>query len=686
MKEVTTAYHNANKADTRSSDFLIISDTGFSLSVGNGITAWTRKNLYGNELEQGMFRCKVKTANDDYPSDSVLASKGYYLLKKYGHFIFSRVDDLIDTISGITICFEDCFPTEYQICFYSTDAEYDIESGYDIPDSYSPILTNNSKVLQISAEDLFLYSEFKYNNLYEVRIFFKSWSKQGVKPVVLFTTYGEPAVFTKDDLLSVNVTNETDLTSQKVIYNSYACSVIDESDAYNPLLSDSKVYNFTSNQKFKFYNFEMGVNKITNDISLFDHEICFLGSAFFQKATQQGTTVNFEFIDLIEKYDTTYLSEEELELSSHFIKRNIREYLHTLFGEDLDINSVPVALESIVPFYEESKMQILLYLAQIMRKCIYLKDTGVISLKDSSEPTDDGFLIELAQSYQNPVIERVDENNGVLVNNYIYSLSQNSEFAINRIEFYYDGLLKAFIDESGNIYDAETEESIESLPKIDFEEVSMKYIFNDVYNRDSLFAAYNDFETILIPDLAKSYSDLGDYDEVLGDGKTYNIKQSFNYCDTHICFTTKINPKLSKGNPDYTSFVDTTFGALMLLTANIQGQKITSSKSKVQRKKYTSDSKGSPITIDNPAITDYNTAKLVRDWIYSQSERTLFSIDTDWRGDCSLELGDSSVAQIAITQNGVKNYERRYKGIVTKNIIEYNGALKMQSTLLAPVQ
>ena len=405
---------------------------------------------------------------------------------------------------------------------------------------------------------------------------------------------------------------------------------------------------------------------------------------FFQKATQQGTTVNFEFIDMIEKYDTTYLSEDELELSSHFIKRNVREYLHTLFGEDIDINSIPADLESIVPFYEESKMQILLYLSQIMRKYIYTKDTGVISLKDSSEPTDDGFLIELAQSYQNPVIERVDESNGVLVNNYVYSFSQNSELAVNRIEFYYDGVLKAFSNDLVTLYDAETEENIEYLPKVDCEKVSAKYLFNDVYNRSSLFGHFAN-ETIPFEDIKEIINQDGNIEHKYEDGKTYKLESSYNYCDTHVSVEVKYQPKLLKKYTNYDDLISVFFGFALFLQ-NIQGQKITASKSKVQRKKYTSDGKGSPITIDNPAITDYNTAKLVRDWIYNQSEKTLFSIDTDWRGDCSLELGDSSIAQIAITRNGIRNYEKRYKGIVSKNVIEYNGALKMQSTLLAPTQ
>lgn len=317
MRNVTTEYHTANKADTRSSDFLIVSDSGFGLTKISGSSAWVSKTPPGDNPQRfSMWQCGKET------SDSV-TNYGYIEIggRTQETFYFSASQK-----NSITICFEDeCYPTELYIEFYKADG-------------ISPVLkttksdlTNDRKILTYSYEDLYEYAGENESSLHLLRFYFTKWSKQGVKPVILFSTYGEPAIFTKDDLMSVDITLETDITAQSIPYNSYACTIIDEVDAYNPLLINSKIHDFTSGQKFYFFNFEKSVESLTDDLSLYSHEFCPVGVAYFRQAKQQGTAVDFDFIDIVEKYDKTPLSEAELELSSHFIKRNVKDYTRCSF-------------------------------------------------------------------------------------------------------------------------------------------------------------------------------------------------------------------------------------------------------------------------------------------------------------------------------------------------------------------
>ena len=674
MRNVTTAYHEANKADTRSSDFLIVADTGFGLNKINSASGWSLKSRTGlNSEDFTMWRCNTKTSENvtDYGGIYI----GGYSEEKY----YLNAGDY----KNITFFFEgDCYPTEFDIEFY--DCDIDIVNPAVEVIGYK----NNSNMLTHSYFSLLVDAGWDTESLKMLKFRFTKWSKQGVKPVILFATYGEPcAVFTKDDLLSVDITLETDPTAQSIPYNSYACSVIDEVDAYNPLLPDSKIYNFTENQKFKFFNFEKGFGEneaITDNLSLFDHEICPVGTAYFRNAKQQGTAVAFDFIDIVEKYDKISLSDEELELSSHFIKRNVKEYLTTLFGADLDTSSIPADLEAITPFYTESKTQILLYMAQLMQKYIYVTTEGVLSFKERGEWSNKPFNIELAQSYQNPVIEKIYENNGVEVNVYGYSMSQNSELVFNRIEFIFDGETLAYYDGS-TLYDAETDEPLLEIPNYDFESFHVHYKFNDVYDRNSLFGFFLD-APVYMSELQESTEQNGKKTYKYDDGCTFNVAYGFNYCDTHINITLLLEEKLTASNEHYSDIVNTFAFAYLLMLNELQGCKITSATNHVKRKKYSSNDSNSAVTINNPTITDLETAKSVRDWMYNQIEHCAFSIETDWRGDCSLELGDDATVEVAITNNGSKDYESRFIGTVVKNVIEYNGALKMQTTLYAPTQ
>lgn len=659
MRNVTTAYHEANKADTRSSDFLIIADTGVALDRVGNYTGWTKRTL-DSDLGIAQYRCTTK-------SNASITNYGYFDFINY----YNECLDSNGIRQGIHFFFENCYPTEVSVSFYKSTGTLAKTITWE----------NNSPHLKLTYENLYDNALKNTSNLYKVRFSFKKWNKQDVYPVILYTAYGEPAIFLKDDLLSVDITLETDPTAQSIPYNSYACSVIDEIDAYNPLLLNSKIYDFALNQKFKFYNFEMGIDTITDDISLFDHEICPIGTAYFRNAIQQGSAVNFDFIDIVEKYDKTPLSETELELSSHFIKRNVKDYLTVLFGNDLDTSLIPEDLESITPFYKESKTQILLYLAQLMHKYLYVTTSGVISFKDRSDWTED-FSIELEQSYQNPTIEKTYDNNGVEVSVYAYSSSQNTELAFNRIEFIFDGETKVYYNGS-TLYDAETNEEILRIPRFDFNELQMKYVFNDVYDRDSLFGLFFGIP-MYMSEVKENIAEAKT--SIKYENDTLNVIYRFAYCDTHMTVTMTSEERTIESS--YENYYDVVEGmsGFFLLFNQLQGCKITSSTNTVKRKRYNSTDSSSAIVIDNPAIADLNTAKVVRDWMYEQIEHSAYSIDTSWRGDCSLELGDEATAEIAITQNGVKDYESRYIGVVVKNIIEYNGALKMQTTLYSPSQ
>lgn len=666
MRDVTTAYHNANKADIRSSDFLIVSDTGFSLNMTSGSSGWVKKSSIDQSI--GMYRCSKETSEN-------VTDYGYIEFEYYYNAITKYFPEIF-------IYFEDCVPTFYRVEIYTSANAYKGSGSYN----------NKSSNAAGLLADTFLQIVGTRSDTYTIRFRFEKWSKQGVKPVILFTTYGQPAVFTKDDLLSVNITLETDPTAQSIPYNSYECTIIDETDAYNPLLKDSKIYNFTPGQKFKFFNFEKGFNAdddeiITDNISLFDHEICPVGTAYFRDAKQQGTAVTFDFVDIVEKYDNIPLSDEELELSSHFIKRNIKEYLTTLFGADLDTSSVPATLEAITPFYTESKTQILLYMAQLIQKYIYVTTEGIFSFREQSNFSASApFCIELSQSYQNPVIEKNYENNGVEVNMYAYSLSRNPELAFNRMEFLYDGEVKAYSD-GNTIFDPETHEQIFEIPKYDFEKFSVRYILNDIYEKDSLFVApFNGTEKSIaeIQNIINTPS--GKFDVItLEDGSQIVTQYNLFYYDTHIIFEFIPSEKIDANHNYYDKILVYGLSNIIIMD-NLQGCPITSATNSVKRKKYTSDDSGPAVTIDNPLITDFETAKTVRDWMYTQINNSAFSIETDWRGDCSIELGDDVTAEVAITQNGVRDYESRYIGTVVKNVIEYNGALKMQTTLFAPTQ
>lgn len=668
MRKVTTAYRNANKAETRSSDFLVVSDTGFDLNVINSSDVWTYKSRTGlNSDDLTMWRCNRITSETE-------TDYGYVIIGSY------REDKYYSNAApgnNITFLFEnDCYPVEYKIEFFNVD------SDMHNPASTVTGKTNQESLLTFSWLEL-LTSAGGESNLQLLKFYFTKWSKQGVKPVILLATYGEPAVFTKEDLLSVDITLETDPTAQSIPYNSYSCTVIDETDAYNPLIPDSKIYNFAHNQKFKFFNFEKGFSDediITDELSLFDYEICPVGTAYFRNAKQQGTAVAFDFIDIVEKYDNIHLSDSELKLSSHFTKRNVKSYLTTLFGNDLNVSQIPSDLESITPFYTESKAKILLYMAQIMQKYIYVTTEGILSFKGKSNSTED-FCIELAQSYQNPVIEKNYENNGVQVNAYGYSLSQNPESVFNRIEFLYDGEVKAYLenkslfDENGNL--------ISDLPKYDFTFLSVHYRFNDIYDQNSLFSVIAG-SSMKIEEIITNIESNDNFADIkLSDGRKFKMMFYYEYCDTYVKFECTFMEKIKTNYSLYNELLEVLF--LPFFTLNkLQGYKITSTTNSIQRKNYSSDS--SIVKINNPAITDLETAITVRDWIYTQLENSAFAIDTDWRGDCSLEIGDKIPTEIALTRSGVKSYENRYTGTVAKNIIEYNGALKMQTTLFAPVQ
>ncbi len=674
MRNVTAAYHTANKSDMRSSDFLIFTDFNFGVAVG--AVGWERKTVTGNAFARGMYRYPEKTSKDK--SD-------------YGYISFSRYDDVIDDdfTPGITIFFEDAFPTKYEIHYYTSEPTWDSDTNSFAAARISPVLSNDKKCLKISKEDIFMYSGYKYTNLYNIEVYVREWSKQNVQPVILFTTYDEPpALFESCNLLNVNITFETDPTAQSIPYNSYSFTAIDESDAYNPLVKDSKIYNFTSNQKFRFYNFEAAVEQVTDNLSLFDCEICPVGTAYFRNAIQQGSTINFDFMDIVEKYDNIHLSNEELELSSHFIKHNVKEYLTVLFGDDLDTELIPKDLEAITPFYTESKIKILLYMAQLMQKYIYVTNAGILSFRERSDWTED-FCIELAQSYQNPTIEKSYENNGVEINVYSYSLSQNVELVTGRVEFIFDGEVKFYYD--GTAYrDTETDEKIDDMsedslsfifPRYDFKNLTMRYKYNDVYERDTVFGTFFNVSTYMAELKNYLHENIVDADTAI----------NFIYCDVYVDFSISLKNAViaTDSNGETTEAYKELINLLlipMLMLNELQGCKIMSSVNTVKRKKYNSDTLGSAITIDNPAIADLDTAKAVRNWIYEQIEHSAYSIDTDWRGDCSLELGDEATMEIAIIQNGIKDYESRYIGTVVKNIIEYNGALKMQTTLCLPVQ
>lgn len=672
MRDVTTAYHNANKADIRSSDFLIVGDTSFFLNCLSSAKGWSAKVLSydsSNGKNISFYRCNVQT-DENNSTDT------------YGYIEFSNFYNAIKDYSpkpSICIRFEDCFPTEIEYTVYDSNGNLKKTAVFE-NDSNRLVLTYASLLRNAGSSD----------NLYRIRFRFFSWSKQGVYPVILYATYGEPTVFTKDDLLSVNITLETDPTVQSIPYNSYECTIIDETDAYNPLLKDSKIYNFTPGQKFKFFNFEKGFNAddneiITDNISLFDHEICPVGTAYFRDAKQQGTEVTFDFIDIVEKYDNITLSDEELMLSSHFEKRNVKKYLTKLFGNNLDTSEIPSDLTAITPFYTESKTQILLYMAQLMQKYVYVTTEGVFSFKEQSDfSLNNPFCIELAQSYQNPVVEKNYENNGIEVKSYCYSTSQNSELAFNRIEFLYDGEVKAYSD-GKEVFDSETEEQIFELPKYKFTFLDAYYRLNDIYDKNSLFSiivgSSMKMEEIIAEINKKLFTTLE-----LSDGRSLDIMFYFEYCDTYVKYHSLfLDGEISADDKLYDEIMQSLFLPVFLLN-KLQGCKITTTTNSAKRKKYTSDDSGPAVTIDNPLITDFETAKTVRDWMYTQINNSAFSIETDWRGDCSIELGDDVTAEVAITQNGVRDYESRYIGTVVKNVIEYNGALKMQTTLFAPTQ
>ena len=672
MRKVTTAYHSANKAETRSSEFLVISDTGFGLNKISSSENWSFKSRTGlNSDDLTMWRCNRITSETE---------------TDYGHVIIGsyREDKYYSNAApgnNITFLFEnDCYPVEYKIEFFNVD------SDMHNPASTVTGKTNQEALLTFSWFEL-LTSAGGESNLQLLKFHFTKWSKQGVKPVILLATYGEPAVFTKEDLLSVDITLETDPTCQTIPYNSYSCTVIDETDAYNPLIQDSKTYNFAHNQKFKFFNFEKGFadnDIITDELSLFDYEICPVGSAYFRNAKQQGTAVSFDFIDIVEKYDNIFLSDEELKLSSHFTKRNVKSYLTTLFGNDLDVSEIPSDLKSITPFYTESKTKILLYMAQIMQKYIYVTTEGILSFKGTSDSTEN-FCIELTQSYQNPVIEKNYENDGIEVSSYGYDVSQNPDTAFNRIEFIFDGEVKAFSD-GRSIFDSETQEQIFKIPKHNFRTFELRYKLNDIYDRDSLFVLPFNGPVRYMADLIEEIT--SDIPEIkLSDGRKFVVLFLLEYYDTFITYTVDFgkNTTIKSTDSCYDEIVSNC-AAFVLVMNNLQGNKITSTTNIIKKQKYNSNQQNTSVQINNPAVTDFETAVAVRDWISSQVDNSAFAIDTDWRGDCSLEIGDKIPIEVALTRNGIKSYENKYTGTVVKNIIEYNGALKMQTTLFAPVQ
>jgi len=678
MRDVTTAYHNANKADIRSSDFLIVEDTSFSLNCLSSAKGWSAKVLSydsSNGKNISFYRCNVQT-DENNSTDT------------YGYIEFSNFYNTIKDYSpkpSICIRFEDCFPTEIEYTVYDSNGNL----------KKTAVLENDSNRLVLTYASL-LRNAGSSDNLYRIRFRFFSWSKQGVYPVILYATYGEPTVFAKDDLLSVNITLETDPTAQSIPYNSYECTIIDETDAYNPLLKDSRIYNFTPGQKFKFFNFEKGFNAdddeiITDNISLFDHEICPVGTAYFRDAKQQGTAVTFEFIDIVEKYDKITLSDEELMLSSHFEKRNVKKYLTKLFGNNLDTSEIPSDLTAITPFHTESKTQILLYMAQLMQKYVYVTTEGVFSFKEQSDfSLNNPFCIELAHSYQNPIIEKNYENNGVEVNAYDYSVSQNSELVLNRIEFLFatkdsDEWAVGAWSDGELIFDNESLPIVE-IPKSTFQLFRLHYELNDFYDKDSLFTmAFGSAVPInkIEENMIKDFNFIGSI--TLPNGTEFTIFSLLEYCGTHINYTFTLEKEIATDYEYYDQILSYCLTPVIIMN-ELQGCKITSATNSVKRKKYTSDDSSPAVTIDNPLITDFETAKTVRDWMYTQINNSAFSIETDWRGDCSIELGDDITAEVAITQNGIKDYESRYIGTVVKNVIEYNGALKMQTTLFAPTQ
>lgn len=261
-------------------------------------------------------------------------------------------------------------------------------------------------------------------------------------------------------------------------------------------------------------------------------------------------------------------------------------------------------------------------------------------------------------------------------------MSQNSELAFNRIEFLYDGEVKAYSNGT-EIFDSETEEQIFELPKYDFTFLDAYYRLNDIYDKNSLFSIIAGYPMKVEEIIAEMNKNLFSEFE-LSDGRSISMMHFFEYCDTYVKYhSIFLSGEILAEDNCYDEIMQSLFFPALLLN-KLQGQKIITATNSIKRQK--NNSSNLTAIIDNPAVVDLDTAKVVRDWMYEQIEHSAYSIDTDWRGDCSLELGDEATAEIAITQNGVKDYESRYIGVVVKNIIEYNGALKMQTTLYSPSQ
>ena len=184
--------------------------------------------------------------------------------------------------------------------------------------------------------------------------------------------------FDGEDIVSVNITTETDVLAKDLPYSEYTLVVNDPADRFNPLMRDNLQSDFDRYQDFDFYSMSRNADVVPEE-----WYITKIGRAKLDNIESSNMTATLSFIGLVEYYDHIYLNDEELLYSDHFKQIPVGLYLYYLFGSDIAQKTIDEFADDYIttPFYSESKSEILRTIAEYFCGYVHENEEGKLEIK-----------------------------------------------------------------------------------------------------------------------------------------------------------------------------------------------------------------------------------------------------------------------------------------------------------------